>query len=135
MGPPGLVLEEVEPAPLGDAGVIVDGESRGIAEGHRPGQPDHDRVAGPLVRQVARSAGHASHLQPPLHVEDHAVEARPAGDDGRGDPPVEGGRVPVEALHLDALVDQVVVVGRRVAAVDDALEVGLGVGRLAEEGD
>ena len=128
-----LLLEEVEAAALHDAAVIVDGESQRVAEGRGAREANDQRIARALVAQRPAPRRHRADLEPPLHVQHHRIERRPPRHDRRGHPAVERGRVPVEVLHLDALVDQVVVVRRREGAVYHPLEVGLGRGRRREQ--
>ncbi len=122
---PRLLLEEIEPAPLRDPRVIGDREPRGVPERDGRREMDHQRIAGPVVPQRPTPGRHRTHLEPPLHVEHHPVETRSSGDHRGGHPAVERGRVPVEVLHLDALVDEVVVVGWREAPIHHPLEIGL----------
>ena len=109
LGPVGaarLGLEEVESAALRDPAVVVHGEAHRVAEGRGPGEPHDQRVARAVVgRAPCRPPVTDADLEPALHVEHDRIEPRPQRDDRRGHPAVERGRVPVEVLHLDALVD------------------------------
>ena len=108
----------------------VDGEQHAVLEPGRllvpvrPGLPRERKVHVVAHQLVGEEA------EPGARAHPDGAQARHGVPDGHGfgggHPAVERGRVPIEVLHLDPLMEQVEVVRRRVVAVDDALEVRLG---------
>src|SRR5438093_9055264 len=65
---------------------------------------------------------HGPYREQPAGVEDHRVEAGTQRHERGRHPPVERRRVPVEVPDLDALMDQVVVVGPGVRSEEHTSE-------------
>jgi hypothetical protein len=110
---------------VGDLAVVLDGKPHRLTETGRSGQPHDQRVARAAKLERRTTQTHLPHPQPTTHVQHDRIQPGPERHDRGRHLPLKCGPIPVEVADLEALMDQIVVVGRGVAAAEDSFGVGL----------